>query len=352
MIMRLGLLFFAIISFYSSNLWASELKPIAAVFDLRVQGMQLDPAIKDGLTDLLVSRLAESGRVRVVPRHQVHKRLMEQKISSYRECYQRSCQVELGRELAANWSLAPRVTRVADSCTIALDLFGLRSATLAHSATAEGPCDPGGLKRSLELATRRLLGNADGPAPVPTRPAVAHGDSLQVDASVHESQAAIWIESTPREQGWFMELTPSFAYSRFSDLAENNDLTGFALNMTAGHRFGWVTPQVFGFFMLGEREFSNPDGNWEQALVSGGGLLTGASATWSPAPFELELGLQMGFAAVDPPGAGSYGGFGIRTHLAARLAADQLGAGLELAYVHMVDHWHMLTVGLSFSLGI
>ncbi|MBN2498828.1 MAG: hypothetical protein JXR96_29825 [Deltaproteobacteria bacterium] len=158
---------------------AAEGAPIVAVFDLERKGVELRRAALDRLTDLLTSRLAASGAFRLVPRQQITERLAAQKRESYRPCYDESCQVEIGRELAAGKSLAARVLKVGSGCVLTLNLYDLRTATLERASSVEGGCDEGAVADMIGRASRELAAGAAprkaaGPKPA-SRPAPRAG---------------------------------------------------------------------------------------------------------------------------------------------------------------------------------
>jgi hypothetical protein len=134
--------------------------PIIAVFDVETKGIQLAAHVVDSLSDYVASRLAESGKFQVVPRAQLKARLAEAKTESYKECYDESCQIALGREVAAQKTLATRIAKVGSQCMISLNVFDLGRATSETASTASGACTEDGLVASLGAAIEKLTGTA------------------------------------------------------------------------------------------------------------------------------------------------------------------------------------------------
>ena len=116
---------------------------VLAVFDVRIAGKP--HSFVDQLTDYLAARLASGGGFRVVPRDLLHRRLAAQKRASFRSCYDQSCQIELGKELAAQKVLATRVFRLAARCTITANLFDLRTEASERAATLQTGCSDAAL---------------------------------------------------------------------------------------------------------------------------------------------------------------------------------------------------------------
>ena len=140
------------------GLAAAGEQPIVAVFDVEFKRMKASPDLVDGLTDYLFSRLVESGAFQIVPRAQVRERLGDEKKKSFQACFDQACQVEIGRELAAQKTLATKVIRIGDSCSLTATLFDLRRAAAEQAATAKGDCDEPGLLKSLDAAVAKLAG--------------------------------------------------------------------------------------------------------------------------------------------------------------------------------------------------
>ena len=132
--------------------------PVVAVFALEAKGTKLSPADLDGLADYIEASLAESGRFQVVPQTELRAALNRQKAESYKACYDESCQIEIGKELAAEKSLAGAVTRLGQRCLVTLKLFDLAKATQEAAGTGKGSCDTDGVLASLEVALGKLTG--------------------------------------------------------------------------------------------------------------------------------------------------------------------------------------------------
>ena len=116
-------------------LTASADKPIVAVFDVDCSTrVKLPAEARKGLADYISSRLTESGQYVVVPRDQLKKRLVAEKANSYRECFDQSCQIEIGRELAAEKTLATKVVKLGKRCTVTLTLYDLLRSTTEIAA--------------------------------------------------------------------------------------------------------------------------------------------------------------------------------------------------------------------------
>lgn len=82
----------------------------------------------------------------------------EQKKATYKACFDQQCQIELGRELAAEKTLDTQIGKLGDQCLVATKLFDLQKATTELAAKAGGSCDEAGLLRSIDQVTEKLVG--------------------------------------------------------------------------------------------------------------------------------------------------------------------------------------------------
>ncbi len=121
-----------------------------AVFDIQDKSGRLSAQDIDGMTDYLASKLAEDGLFHVVPRDEIKKRILEQKKESYRACYEQSCQIEIGREMAAQKSLATTVVAIGSSCLVTAALYDLKKAATDATASSRGGCSADELIAQIE----------------------------------------------------------------------------------------------------------------------------------------------------------------------------------------------------------
>ena len=132
--------------------------PIVAVFGVEDRTGQFDAAALQQLSDYLTTKIGEGGRFQVVPGGQIRQRLREQKKESFKACYDQSCQIEIGRELAAQKSLAGQIVRIGSRCAVLLTLFDLKRATTERSASQKAECAQDPMVAALERAVAALQG--------------------------------------------------------------------------------------------------------------------------------------------------------------------------------------------------
>ena len=120
--------------------------------------MDLTKHERESLSNYLATRLAETGAFQVMPGEEIRKRLGEKKKESYKECYDRSCQIDLGREMAAEKSLSTQLSRMGSKCTLTMTMYDLKKAAAEAAATERGGCDTDGIMALLGRAVDRLAG--------------------------------------------------------------------------------------------------------------------------------------------------------------------------------------------------
>ena len=132
-------------------------RPIVAVFDIETKNVSLKRSFVDALSDYLITRLAETGNYRVVPRAELKQRLLETKKHSYKECYDQACQIELGRELAAEKTVSTQIVKLGSRCKVNITLYDLKKAATDTAATSSGECTEDGLTDAMGVVVKKLI---------------------------------------------------------------------------------------------------------------------------------------------------------------------------------------------------
>ena len=127
-----------------------------AVFDIEDKSRAFGRELTDNLTDYLGARVTEEGRFRVVPRSELLAQLREGKASSYKDCFDERCQIELGKAVAASKVLMTKLIRVGEACAISATLFDLATEAAESAATVRTACAEQALMDGLEDLTGRL----------------------------------------------------------------------------------------------------------------------------------------------------------------------------------------------------
>ncbi len=134
----------------------AESHGVVAVFPAEVRGVKFSPAFADNVTDYLEVLLTQRG-FQVVPRSNIKDKLRQQQRESYRACFEQSCQIELGREVAADKSLSSQILKIGNSCRITLRLYDLKKATTEMAGSAACECSEDGVTRGMESALANMF---------------------------------------------------------------------------------------------------------------------------------------------------------------------------------------------------
>jgi len=132
--------------------------PVVAVFEIENRGSPLTGDELIALTDYLGTKLGERGRFQIIPRQEIKKRLVQQKQDSFKQCYDQSCQIEVGRELAAQFTVSTSISKVGRTCIITSALYDLRKAATTTTASAKGPCTADDLLAAMDKIAAKLEG--------------------------------------------------------------------------------------------------------------------------------------------------------------------------------------------------
>ncbi|MBW2702234.1 MAG: cell envelope integrity protein TolA [Deltaproteobacteria bacterium] len=130
---------------------------IVAVFDMEDKGSGLDAKVMVNLTDYLAVLLTEAG-YQIIPRDQIRARLKQQKNESHKACHDQSCQVEMGRELAAQKSLSTQIFKIGKKCQLTATFFDLRKAAADKAVRVKADCTEESLGEALEPLVLKLTG--------------------------------------------------------------------------------------------------------------------------------------------------------------------------------------------------
>lgn len=131
-------------------------RPVLAVFEMTGAASSTTSALVGQLTEYLSTRLAETGRFRVVPREQIRRALLEQKKASYDECIDESCQIELGKAVAAQLSLRSQLIDVGGECALSAAMYDLKLEVTSEAALVRTPCASAQLLDGVDVLVRKL----------------------------------------------------------------------------------------------------------------------------------------------------------------------------------------------------
>lgn len=139
---------------------AAESSPVVAAFPIEADAKAVPKRLQRTLLSALEVDLVSSGRFSIVPRADLESALRASKAQSFSDCYDEACQIELGKEVAAEKIVQSAIAKLGDSCEVTLKLFDLARATASRASTATDACSAVGLRRAVRAAAYRLAGVA------------------------------------------------------------------------------------------------------------------------------------------------------------------------------------------------
>ncbi len=132
--------------------------PVVAVLDLQGSGSGFKKKELETVSEYVSTQLAASGRFQVVPRSEVKRALAGQKQDSYKQCVDESCQIELGKELAAAKTVVGSIRKFGKVCMVNLRMFDLAKAATERAGSARGECTATKVLVSVDRAVASLTG--------------------------------------------------------------------------------------------------------------------------------------------------------------------------------------------------
>jgi len=135
-------------------------KPVVAVFEIKNSAKVSNEDLQK-LHGLIGTELAATGQFSVVPNSDVKRALQEKKAESYKDCYDESCQIEIGKELAAEMTLATSVEKLGRDCIVSMQLYNLRTGASDRGANEKATCRVADLYDALVKAIHRISNSED-----------------------------------------------------------------------------------------------------------------------------------------------------------------------------------------------
>ena len=235
------------VTFAASSAAAEGRAPVVVVFsiqDTRADDRLTEAALSE-LTSYLSVRLAEGGMYRLTPPAQVREALTNKKAESFKACFDETCQIELGKALAAEKSLGTKIIRVdSRTCAITSTLYDLKTEVTERAATAEGACDRDAIAGSLRAAVAKLRGEsiaalASSPLPAASsvgKPAPPAGTEACRTFAIRD----------PRDRGSNLRTTPNARRRNvIQELPNGTRVTAL------GRKGRWVRVRVEGSRLMG-----------------------------------------------------------------------------------------------------
>ena len=113
---------------------------IVAVFPIQDSAGGFRQKTLEQLTEYLAVQLTNKIGYKVVPGDQLRVRLIEAKKDGYKACYDQSCQIELGRAVAAQKSISAKLLKIGNKCAITVSVYDLKSESSERAASVHTDC--------------------------------------------------------------------------------------------------------------------------------------------------------------------------------------------------------------------
>jgi len=157
--LALGLGF--VLAVAGSRVEASGEAAVIAVFDVedtRVRQARLTLDALKSMRDYLANQLAQDGVFKVVPTSEIQAALRQGQAESYKACYDEACQIEIGKEIAAQKSLSTKISQFDTECVVSATLYDLRQTATDKAASAKGGCSQSEILVLMEKVAKKLRG--------------------------------------------------------------------------------------------------------------------------------------------------------------------------------------------------
>ncbi len=151
---RHSLIVFLASAVFGAGVAAAQSNPKVAVMPTRDDSGQLDRQALEVATGYLRTKIAESSNYIVIDKsRQAEKRrevVQDLKEESYEECYDESCQIEVGQALMADRALSTTVGKLGDVCMLQAEMIALAKEATVDGASAEFDCTASGLREAVD----------------------------------------------------------------------------------------------------------------------------------------------------------------------------------------------------------
>lgn len=232
----------------------ATLAAVLAVFPIQDSAGKLQPTSVLQLTDYLGAKIAATGRYVLVPAKDLTQVLEQKKVESYKSCVDQACQIEIGKELAAQKVLQTQIIKAGDQCAVTATVYDLRVSATEAAAVEKGGCSENAIVELLDKVAATLAGGTAGPVanqgakrpdpPQPVTPTFAlrvevdpSDAEVLVDGKVRGTgQARVELDAT-RDHTLRVQREGFVAEERAVHL-ERDDSLKVALKMTDEYRLG------------------------------------------------------------------------------------------------------------------
>ena len=172
-------------------------KPVVAVFEIKNEA-GLKKGFVQSLHEVVAAELTASNKYSVVPNSDIQKAIREKQAESYASCYDESCQIEIGKEIAAEMTLATSIKKLGSKCVITMQLYNLRTGSSGKAATSRSGCTEDFVLDSIYRVVTQLTGKSSSPQSAAQADEVIGDKETKWSPSSGEQKVIVKFESKPQ----------------------------------------------------------------------------------------------------------------------------------------------------------
>lgn len=161
-----------VLVFIAAFLNAEEKRAKLAVMEVEDTSQKFDSAFIENATEMIRSKLAATGRFIVIDKSRQMEKLKvlikEEKKESYKECYDKGCQIPLGQALSADTILRSSISCISQNCVLSAEIVDLAKEATVKGANADfiyNPDSPEAVLPAIADVVKKL---SEEPKPVKT----------------------------------------------------------------------------------------------------------------------------------------------------------------------------------------
>ncbi|HOW52487.1 MAG TPA: PEGA domain-containing protein [bacterium] len=143
---------------FAVPLAAGEQKKKVAVIDLIDDSATIDAAVLDRATQYLWDRVVASNAFVVIARDRQKEAVLVLRKESFKECYDKTCNIQLAQRLSADTMLETRVSYFGGQYTLSMSLTDLAKVAADRGQTAPFDGSEAGLKAAIDALVAKLTG--------------------------------------------------------------------------------------------------------------------------------------------------------------------------------------------------
>ena len=239
----------------------AEGRPLLAVMDVSDGDGVVSSAVTNNLTEYLRGLLAETGRYVVIDRGRqaaaVKQLVQREKKESYKACYDRSCQVPLGRSLAADRILITSMMRIGSRVIVKAEIIDLATEASQGGATVKVNARPASdLEDRLTEALDELVGKLVGSVESAAIPREVSAQPAAQPATGGSKIATLRQQADSRQQEW-LRLAAVVEDDRIPLAARLAAIDEFAARIGAGSPYSAETSELREYVAAGPGYFKN-----------------------------------------------------------------------------------------------